>query len=399
MEAARVQEKSFVENIGQIENLKSSLGEGVAESLRSNVNALAAALDSFLKQNHTLLAPEVQDQVFVDTPSRIAFLEPYVPASVRVLQDCYDPEAQLRQSVHWQNLGTLHGNIVVHEVPEFRPTAIGGAIAHYLGELARNGYRGLLGNQEVVYSDLPVIFIGNAAPRTGTPMQGGAPFVHARLGFNIFYFGTNTEELGCLKPFLIGNPREIFVDECSTFRSRFLGKRVAEWRVGDLSHFGSEIAVESISTGARGAILFVDNFGNVKINLTGRELEALVGATLDSLGQKPMHVRIHCGNGRSVRAQVVRKLEDGKNGSLLIAIGSSRANLGRDDLDNTVDCYLKGNPDGRSAAQVLLETLHLEVSAGTPRHLFPLPGQVLSLERTTGDISQKDLGILASLLG
>lgn len=346
------------------------------------------------------VVPPVQDQVYRDpNKTSLAFIEPYVPCSVRVLQDCFDPEAQLRQAVHWQDLGPLLGDPTVHPIPEFRSTAIGGAIAHYLGELARAGNRASLDSQEVVYSRLPTIFIGNAAPRTNEPQKTGAPFIYARLGFNIFYFGTNSDELGCLKPFLVGNPRRVNIDECSTYRSRFLGKRVAEWRAGNIDNFGMEIPAHEIPPVPRGAILFVDNFGNVKLNITGRELEQLVGPLKHLSAEKPVELRIRFSKDKFLPAQVVRKLEDGKNGALLLAVGSSRANLGRDDLDNSVDCYVKGNKDGVSAAQLFSEKLELKVAPGTPRHLLPVPGSVISLEKIPPHLSNCDLGILASILG
>jgi hypothetical protein len=315
------------------------------------------------------------------------------------MQDCFDPEAQLRQDVHWQDLGPVHGDVTVHPIPEFRSTAIGGAIAHYLGELARSGNRGLLNSQEVVYSRLPTIFIGNAAPRTNEPQRTGAAFIYARLGFNIFYFGTNSDELGCLKPFLVGNPRRVNIDECTTYRSRFLGKRVAEWRAGNTENFGGEIPSQLIPLAPRGTILFVDNFGNVKLNLTGRELEDLVGPLKALSSDKPVRLRIRFQNGDFLPARVVRKLEDGKNGELLLAVGSSRANLGSEDNDNSVDCYLKGNTGGKSAAGLFLEQLKLQVAPGTPKHLLPLPGHTVTLERVSSEYSNNQLGILASILG
>jgi hypothetical protein len=346
------------------------------------------------------VVPPVQDQVYIDpNKTSLAFIEPYVPCSVRVLQDCFDPEAQLRQAVHWQDLGPLHGDVTVHPIPEFRSTAIGGAIAHYLGELARAGNRASLDSQEVVYSKLPTIFIGNAAPRTNEPQKTGAPFIYARLGFNIFYFGTNSDELGCLKPFLVGNPRKINIDECNTYRSRFLGKRVAEWRAGNTDNFGDELPSQLIPPAPRGAILFLDNFGNVKLNFTGRELENLVGPLKDLSPDKPVRLRIKFDNKEFLIAQVVRKLEDGKNGDLLLAVGSSRANLGREDLDNSVDCYLKGNADGCSAAGQFLQQLNIPVAPGTPKHLLPLPGHTVAIEKIRPPFSNLEIGILVSHLG
>lgn len=348
----------------------SSAGPSLFRSARA---LLVKGLELTLSKLKDLDIGSLNDQICVDSKSGIAHLEVFQKFSLITLQDCHDPEAKLRQIVHLQKIPGIDNGFAILPIPQFNPYAIGASVSSFLGELAKNGKTvNLDGKQQVVYSDKPTVFISNAAPRDKDAGQSGAPFIFARLGYNIFYFGTNSKELSFLKEFIVGPVFGLEIKECTTYRSRFLAARVAEWAKRDFSNFSARINLDFIDDLQPGAIRCADNFGNLKLNLDKSFLKGVNDGDKFDV----------CYNNQKIQAVYRAKLEDGHNGELILSAGSSSGSISG---ESCLDLYLKGNTDGQTAASLVSRALGISYDLTQPAHLQPaLPGTVLKVTPHSG---------------
>lgn len=360
------------------------LAKAVIE-LRKDISDLKAQNEALSKEILDLKTQQQEDRREIPIEEQVEFIDgiPYVnkekvAVEIREFQDCKGAETEVRSDEHYGNLGLLGPlGIKSYPIPMLSPDSIGATLASIIGEIVDIREKSkqepfILENGTVsAIRQRPLVILANSAPRRDSdhnPGKAGAPFVFARLGHNIFYFGTNSVELGYVKDHINGEVREVPIRGSNTYRSRKLPERISRWRKGDMTFFGSIQPAENINLVQNTAIRIADNFGNVKTGL--RVNDPVVQKVFQ---HEMVFIKI---NGRISVARTAAKLQDGGDGKLLFAKGSSIHDTS--DLENhQIDLFVKNGKVDSVVGRFFPEYKYLAAD------LAPVAGSAIEISPVT----------------